>query len=247
MEKEKGEELVHYINEADSFRTRVFGIQDGLIGVGSIVLGAAGFSHNVLAVIIAGLLATIGQAFSMGIGEYISTRVRMQIINNEIKKEKYQLQKYPEMEKEELVQFYIKKGFNKETSEKIADFLLKNENVALEEMLMHELKVFPEEFESPVKLGFLMSLYLIIGGIIPLIPFIISYLIKQFQFNFAVASAMILIIITLGIFGIIGTKYTGLTKHKGALEQIGTGLIALIGSYVAGILLAHFIPATFLP
>ncbi|TRM73483.1 hypothetical protein DJ528_11655, partial [Sulfolobus sp. B5] len=148
---------------------------------------------------------------------------------------------------EELVQFYIKKGFSKETSEKIADFLLKNENVALEEMLMHELKVFPEEFESPVKLGFLMSLYLIVGGIIPMVPFIISYLIRQFQFSLAVASAMALIIITLGIFGIIGTKYTGLTKHKGALEQIGTGLIALVGSYIAGILLAHFIPATFLP
>lgn len=248
MEQEKGEELTHYINEADTFRTKVFGIQDGLIGVGSIILGAAGFSHDALAVTIAGLIATIGQAFSMGIGEYISTRVRMQVIENEIRKEKYQIENFPEKEKEELINFYVKKGFNRDEAEKIAGFLIKKENVVLEEMLMHELKVFPEEFEKPIKLGFIMALYLIIGGIIPMIPFIISYNFpKIFYFNYAVITAVMLVILTLGIFGYLGTKYTGLPKYRGALEQIGTGMIALIGSYIAGIILAHFIPTTFLP
>ncbi|AAK43343.1 hypothetical protein SULI_04980 [Saccharolobus solfataricus] len=247
MEKEKGEELVHYIHEADIFRTKVFGIQDGLIGVGAIALGAAGFSHDAIAVLVAGLIATIGQAFSMGIGEYISTRVRMQVIQNEIRKEKYQLKKFPEMEKQELVNFYMKKGFTKEVSEKIADYLLKNEDVALEEMLMHELKVFPEEFERPVKLGFLMSFYLIFGGLIPVFPFAISTYLKQFGFNFALITSILLVILTLGIFGILGTKYTGLSKPRGALEQIGTGLIALMGSYLAGVILAHFIPISYLP
>ncbi|ADX83409.1 VIT1/CCC1 transporter family protein [Saccharolobus islandicus] len=247
MKQEKGEELVHYIHEADTFRTKVFGIQDGLIGVGAIVLGAAGFSHDSIAVLVAGLIATIGQAFSMGIGEYISTRVRMQVIQNEIRKEKYQLRKFPDMEKQELVEFYIKKGFNKEVSEKIADYLLKNEDVALEEMLMHELKVFPEEFDSPIRLGFLMSFYLIIGGLIPILPFAIGAYFRQSEFNFALITSILLVIITLGIFGVLGTKYTGLSKHRGALEQIGTGLIALMGSYVAGMVLAHFIPVSYLP
>ncbi|WP_338599368.1 VIT1/CCC1 transporter family protein [Sulfolobus tengchongensis] len=247
MEEEKGEELTHYIHQADVFRTKVFGIQDGLIGVGAIVLGAAGFSHDAIAVLIAGLIATIGQAFSMGIGEYISTRVRMQVIQNEIRKEKYQLEKFPEMEKQELIDFYMKKGFSKDVSEKIAEYLLKNKNVALEEMLMHELKVFPEEFESPVKLGFLMSLYLIIGGLIPIFPFAISVYLQQFQFNYALITSILLVILTLGIFGILGTKYTGLRKYRGAFEQIGTGMIALIGSYIAGMLLAHFISVSYLP
>ncbi|MEM3349637.1 MAG: VIT1/CCC1 transporter family protein [Saccharolobus sp.] len=245
--EEKEEEYTHYIHEADVFRTKVFGIQDGLIGVGSIVLGAAGFSHDALLVLITGLIATIGQAFSMGIGEYISTRVRMQIIENEIRKERYQIEKYPEREKEELIEFYTKKGFSKEISEKIAEYLLKNKDVVLEEMLMHELKIFPEEFERPIKLGLLMSTYLIIGGMIPLIPFIISVNVKQFQFDYAVVTALLLVIITLGIFGYLGTKYTGLPKMRGIFEQIGTGLIAFIGSYFAGMIIAHFVPISFLP
>lgn len=241
MEKQISEPLKHYTDEADTFRTKVFGIQDGLIGVGSIALAAAGFSREPLLVVVTGLIATIGQAFSMGIGEYISTRVRMQIINNEIKKEKYEIEHFPEKEKNELIGFYLNKGFSREEAEKIAEKLMKNKTITLEEMMKEELKLAPEEFESPVKLGFLMSLYLIVGGLIPLIPFIISLFIR-IPFNYALIASTIIMLGSLGVFGIMATKYTGLSRHRGALEQVGTGLIALIGSYVAGLILGHFIP-----
>lgn len=242
MEKQAKEPVTHYMDEADTFRTKVFGIQDGLIGVGSITLAAAGFSKDPLLVVITGLIATIGQAFSMGIGEYISTRVRMQIIENEIRKEKYEIENFPEKERDELVRFYLRKGLIREDAERIADMLMKNKKIALEEMMREELKMHPEEFESPVKLGFLMSLYLIVGGLIPLLPFIFGLFLK-FSFDYALISSVILMIVTLSLFGIMATKYTGLTKTRGALEQIGTGLIALIGSYVAGLIIGHFIPA----
>lgn len=241
MEKQIKEPVTHYIDEADTFRTKVFGIQDGLIGVGSIALAAAGFSKDPLLVVITGLIATVGQAFSMGIGEYISTRVRMQIIENEIKKEKYEIENFPEKERDELIGFYLRKGFTREDAQKIAELIMKNKKVTLEEMMKEELKMNPEEFESPVKLGLLMSFYLIIGGLLPLFPFILS-LILRFDFNYALFSSMGIMLISLGIFGIMATKYTGLTKARGALEQIGTGLIALIGSYVAGLIIGHFIP-----
>ena len=240
------EPVVHYTGEADTFRTRVFGIQDGLIGVGSIALGAAGYSQDPLLVLVTGLIASIGQAFSMGIGEYISTRVRQQIIENEIRKESYEIEHYPEKEREELKQFYLEKGLPEEEAEEIARRLMKNKNVVLHEMLIHELKLFPEEFENPVKLGLLMSLYLVIGSIIPLSPFIISLFIK-IPFIYAVISSVILITATLGVFGAMASKYTGLSKARGAFEQIATGMLAMIGSYVGGLILAHFIPITSLP
>ena len=242
MENENIEEpVIHYTHEADTFRTRVFGIQDGLIGVGAIALGAAGYSEDPLLVLVTGLIATIAQAFSMGIGEFISTRVRNQIIENEIKKEKYEIEKYPEKEREELKQFYLSKGLPEEEAEEISRRLMKNKEVVLHEMMIHELKLFPEEFENPVKLGFIMAFYLIIGGVIPLIPFIISLFVKV-PFISAVISSIALVLITLGIFGVMTTKYTGLSKWRGAFEQIGTGLLALVGSYVGGMILGYFFP-----
>jgi len=242
MEKENIDEpVIHYTHEADTFRTKVFGIQDGLIGVGAIALGAAGYSEDPLLVLVTGLIATIAQAFSMGIGEYISTRVRKQIIENEIKKERYEIEKYPEKEREELKQFYLSKGLPEEEAEEISRRLMKNKEVVLHEMMIHELRLFPEEFESPVKLGFIMAFYLIIGGIIPLIPFIVSLFVK-IPFISAVISSIVLVLITLGIFGAMTTKYTGLSKWRGAFEQIGTGLLALVGSYIGGMILGHFFP-----
>ncbi len=246
MQESQKEPVIHYTNEADTFRTKVFGIQDGLIGVGSIAIGAAGFSQDPLVVVVMGLIATIGQGFSMGIGEYISTRVRMQVINNEIKKENYEISNFPEKERDELIGFYMRKGLGREESEKVADIVMKDKKVTLNEMMMHELRIFPEEFEDPVKLGFLMSLYLIIGGIVPLLPFILAMFIK-FNFDYALFSSVAIIVTTLGLFGSMATKYTGLHKSRGALEQVSVGIIALIGSYLGGVILAHFIPISYLP
>lgn len=244
--EEKPDQIQHRTGEADVFRTKVFGIQDGLIGVGSIALGAAGFSHSSLIVLVTGLIATVAQAFSMGIGEFISTRVRMQVFQNEIRKESYEIDNFPEKEREELISFYESKGISRDESSKIADILLKNKGVVLNEMMIHELKIFPEEFEAPAKLGLLMALYLVIGGLIPLIPFgLDTYL--GFNFQYALLSSGLLIVTTLSFFGILSTKYTGLPKWRGAFEQVSTGLIALVGSYVAGYLISLFIPANFLP
>ncbi|BAB67432.1 VIT1/CCC1 transporter family protein [Sulfurisphaera tokodaii] len=242
MENEKVEEpVLHYTHEADVFRTRVFGIQDGLIGVGAIALGAAGYSQDPLLVLVTGLIATIAQAFSMGIGEYISTRVRNQIIENEIQKERYEIEKYPEKEKEELKQFYLSKGLPEKEAEEIAERLMKNKDIVLHEMMIHELKLFPEEFEKPLKLGFIMALYLIIGGLIPLVPFILSLFVK-IPFMFSIISSILLVLLTLGVFGSMTSKYTGLSKFRGAFEQIGTGLLALVGSYIGGAIIGYFLP-----
>ena len=244
MEEKIHEPVVHHTHEADVFRTRVFGIQDGLIGVGSIVLGSAGFSQDPLLVIVAGLIATIAQAFSMGVGEYISTRVRDQILKNELRKEMFEIENFPEKEKQELKGFYIKKGISEDLAEQLADLLMRNKEVALQEMLTHELKIFPEEFESPVKLGFVMSLYLVIGGLIPLAPFIAGRLIPAIPFNVQVLTSVTLVESTLALFGVIASKYTGLSKSRGAFELVGTGTIALLGGYLGGILLSHIIPVS---
>ncbi|BBG24716.1 VIT1/CCC1 transporter family protein [Sulfuracidifex tepidarius] len=240
------EPVRHYTDEADKFRTKVFGIQDGLIGVGAIAIGAAGFEHDVIAVLVAGLIATIGQAFSMGIGEYISTRVRMQVIDNEIKKEKMEIEKYPNMEKEELVQFYLEKGFTEEEAKNIAEKLWKNKQSVLQEMMANELRIFPEDFENPVKLGFIMALYLVVGGLLPLSPFIVGYFVGG-DFDAFLVGSVVIALVSLGLFGAMGSKYTGLSRVRGALEQVGTGSLALIGSYMGGVILAHFFPVTLLP
>jgi len=92
-----------------------------------------------------------------------------------------------------------------------------------------------------------MALYLILGGILPVIPFGISWALPALGFRYATLASVALVLITLALFGSLGTRYTGLSKARGAMEQVGTGLLALSGSYVSGLILAHFLPSTLLP
>lgn len=239
----EGKEATHYTHEADKFRTVVFGMQDGLIGVGSIALGVAGYSTDPLAVVATGLIATVAQAFSMGLGEFISTRVRNQIIDREIRKEMREIEELPQKEMEELVGMYMKKGFNEGEAREISRRLMENKKVVLKEMMMEELKVNPEEFESPYKLGFLMALYLVVGGLIPLSPFLLGHFVR-FSFLYEIISSVVLTLSTLGIFGVLGTKYTGLPKWRGSMEQVIVGLLALMGSYYAGQLISTLLPSS---
>jgi Uncharacterized membrane protein len=235
---------VHYTSEADKFRTIVFGIQDGLITVGSIVLGAIGFSSgDFKLVLISALIALFGAAISMGIGEYISTRVRMQIFNNEIEKERKEIRKFPKKELDELKDFYMAKGLSEEDAERIASVLFKNEDVVLNEMMIHELKVFPEEFESPVKLGLIMFVYMLIGGLVPTAPVLVGYLLGLQNVILVGYAAVALTLATLAIFGVLSTKYTGLRPWRGAFEQVATGALALLISYLVGYALSALIGA----
>jgi len=240
------EELKHYTREADVFRTKIFGIQDGTIGTGAIIIGAAGYINDPVFVLIAGLLALVGQAFSMGIGEYISTKVRLRVLQNEIRKEEIEIEKYPEKEKEELIGFYMIKGLSRAEAEKVAEILMRDRKVVLYEMMIHELRMLPEEFEKPFKLAIIMSLYLVMGGLLPLLPFIAN-LFYKFNFIYSVISSIAIIVTLLGTFGIISSKYTGVSKLKSALEQISVGILALIGSYLAGYLISVILHSNLLP
>ena len=72
-------------------------------------------------------------------------------------------------------------------------------------MMIHELKVFPEEFESPVKLGLIMFVYTLIGGLVPTSPVLVGYLLGLQNVILAGYAAVALTLATLAIFGVLST------------------------------------------
>jgi VIT1/CCC1 family predicted Fe2+/Mn2+ transporter len=56
----------------NSLRAGVLGANDGIVSTAAVVVGVAGASTGVRAILIAGLVAVIGGAISMALGEYVS-------------------------------------------------------------------------------------------------------------------------------------------------------------------------------
>jgi predicted membrane protein (TIGR00267 family) len=92
-----------------------------------------------------------------------------------------------------------------------------------------ELGLVEERFEPPIKIGLIMLITFLIGGIIPIIPFFIL----QAPLNSLIVSA-ILTYSSLFIIGFWKTTFTDRHWIISGLEMVGVGIVALVVPYMIG-------------
>jgi predicted membrane protein (TIGR00267 family) len=227
----------HVLNEempdgiGSKLRELILGGQDGLVNVLGIVLGVAAATASTNMVIISGLAATIAESISMGAVAYTSTKAAKEYYLSLRKKEIHEMKTIPKQEKKEVKDIYFHKGFRGKLLNAVVEKITSSRKVWLETMLAEELRMFPEEFHSPMKSGIVVGLASIVGSLIPLIPF----------FFLPVETAVILslIICTLSLFvvGSIKAKVTIGTWWKAGIELALIGMAAALCSYGVGYLL----------
>src|SRR6185312_12063025 len=79
-------------------RAGVLGANDGIVSVAAIVVGVAGATQNLAAILTAGIAGLVGGAVSMALGEYISVSSQRDSERALIEKEKRELAEMPEEE-----------------------------------------------------------------------------------------------------------------------------------------------------
>src|SRR5664280_3272921 len=81
-------------------RAGIFGVSDGLVTNGSLILGFAGANpgHNIVR--LAGLAGLVAGGFSMASGEYISVRAHKELLEYEIGVERRSIEESPVQEQE---------------------------------------------------------------------------------------------------------------------------------------------------
>jgi len=218
-------------------RSIILGLNDGLISTFTLLVGVAAAtlvstgSNGI--VILTGIAAMISGAISMGLGEYISSKSEYNYIQNEIKKEKAEIELFPEEEKQEVKDMFEEMGFTGNTLDACVDTITSNKETWLSFLLKSELGL--EEPKRPVIGAVLTFLSFVIGALIPLSPYFL---------NLGVTSLIISSIssfLMLGLVGAIKTKITGESKKRGALEMLIIGAIAFICSYGIGLWLEQFL------
>jgi VIT1/CCC1 family predicted Fe2+/Mn2+ transporter len=68
------------LDDANTVRAGVFGVQDGIVSTFGLVMGVAGAQVSPETVLIAGIAGAFSGAVSMGAGEYVSVRVQHELI-----------------------------------------------------------------------------------------------------------------------------------------------------------------------
>lgn len=210
--------------ESSSIRDLVFGFGDGINTSLGIVAGVGGADVSSNIIILAAIVAMFTGAKAMAVQNYLAVRSQRQILQSEIKQEKWEIENLPEKEKEEIEDIYKAKGFSGAELEMIVKKITSDKKVWLDTMLTEELKLNFDIIGSPLKSAFRMFGSFLMGGILPIIPYFFAHGHIPLFIAIGVSLSASFVI------GAIKSKIANLSIMIGGLEMAGLGTgIALIG------------------
>ena len=216
-------------------RPAVFGAMDGLVtnvsliaGVGAGV-GAGGNSSQFI--ILTGLAGLAAGAFSMATGEYVSVSSQNELVQAEVRKERYELEHNSESERLELAETFRMRGVDPDLADKVASQLSAHPESALDLHVREELGVDPGELPSPLTAAAASLVTFALGALIPLIPYLAGH--------DSLATALGLAAVAAFAGGGVVARLTDRPFLRGALRQL------LLGAGAAGVtyLIGHLVGA----
>ncbi len=224
---EKGEEPWH--TRGLSIRDVIFGMNDGLLSIFSLVTGMSGATANdTHTVVLAGIAGTLAGAISMAAGAYVSVQSEREAQERQIFLEREELEAMPEEEEKELVVMFQLKGFTEEEAKGIASRMMEDKERTLEHMVREELGIDPGGLPEPWKAGVASGVSFVVGAAVPMLPFVL------FPPSWAMAMC---ILMSLGGFFVIGagrTVVTGKNPIRSGLQMFSIGTGAAIVTYLLG-------------
>lgn len=188
-----GQDMTYYMSNFDHseyhkgasgeyLKIIVFGGLDGIVTIFAIISGCIGASIDPIKIIFIGLGNLFADGLSMGLGEFASHKAEMDYIDSEMKRETWEIEYFPEEEKNEMYNIYTTRyGFSDEDAKSLVNLTFKNKRFFLEHMMVEELGLIAngDDKSSPVKRALIMFLSFMIFGIIPLVGFSLSILVPH--------------------------------------------------------------------
>jgi len=209
-------------------RAGVLGANDGIVSVAAVVVGVAGATPEVPAILTAGLAALVGGAISMALGEYVSVSSQRDSEHALIAKERRELATMPEEELAELTGLYEAKGLRLETARQVAVEL--TEHDALAAHLSAELGIDQEDVVSPWHAATASAIAFTIGGILPLLTILLPAEIR-------IPLTFVIVLAALAVTGYAAAWIGGSARGRSVLRLVVGGALALAATFAIGALL----------
>ncbi len=218
-------------------RDIILGWQDGVVNVLGLVLGVATATDNTRLIVISGLAALFAESASMAAVAYTSSKAAKDYYVRELRREQREVDETPESETREIRDIYYRKGFRDDELDRIVRKITSDKELWVETMMTEELRLFPEEYQNPVKSSAIVGVASVIGSLIPLIPFI--FLSPR---SGTPVSVTISVAVLFGT-GVVKARLTVGDWLKTGVEMALVGTGAALFGYVIGALLGSYLPA----
>lgn len=211
-------------------------MNDGLVTTIGFLAGVTISISELRFVLLAGVAEIVAGAFSMTIGAYLSTKSQREFFQSEVELERWEIERTPEKEAQELREIYKEMGFSGTELDIIVNRVAADKDLMLRIMKREELGLMDEHLDDPIKVALTMGIAFLGGSLPPILPyFFIS------SPSTAIWVAIFVSVLFLFVAGVVKTRLTMVNPWKSGLEMTFLGVLASAVGFGIGWLIEKII------
>ncbi|WP_315704338.1 MULTISPECIES: VIT1/CCC1 transporter family protein [unclassified Bradyrhizobium] len=212
-----------HFTASESVRDVVIGMADGLTVPFALAAGLSAAVVSTDVIVTAGLAEVVAGAIAMGLGGFLAARTDAEHYAAEEAREHAEIEHLREREIAEVAAIFRDYGLQGDTLTSVVNAIASDRKRWVDFMMRFELGLErPDPKRAPISAATIGGSY-IVGGLIPLIPYMLAH---------DITTALRISVVSTGValvaFGAIKGHFTGVNKIKSALQTL------LVGGLAAG-------------
>lgn len=216
-------------------RDIVYAVDTGLITTIAFLAGVSVSLVVTQDILLAGIAYIAAGAIAIFFGAYISTKAQQEFFQNQIEREKQEIEESPQKETEEIRDIFRDFGFEEGDLEVVVRRITADKELWLKFMIQEEIGVVPGTSDNPASIGLISAASFAVGTIPAIAPFFFVHLISRALLISAIGVAAFLFIL-----GVAKTRITKAPWFRSGIETlvfggISSGVGFLLGRVVVAL------------
>jgi len=207
-------------------RDIVIGMSDGLTVPFALAAGLTGAVSMTRIIVLAGLAEIAAGSIAMGLGGYLAAKGDAQHYDSERQREEREIVERVHDEEQEIYDIFSTYGVNQDESTPVLNALKRNPAAWVDFMMRFELGLEEPEPQRARNSAATIAVSYIIGGFIPLAPYM-----AMSDVYAALKWSVVITIIALAVFGYIKGRVAGISAIRSALQTTLTGGLAAAAAF----------------
>uniref|UniRef100_A0A5B7APL6 Vacuolar iron transporter n=1 Tax=Davidia involucrata TaxID=16924 RepID=A0A5B7APL6_DAVIN len=207
-------------------RDIIIGVSDGLTVPFALAAGLSGTNASSSIILTAGIAEVAAGAISMGLGGYLAAKSEADHYMKELKREQEEIISVPHTEAAEVAEILSQYGIEPDEYRPVVNALGKNPQAWLDFMMKFELGLEKPDPRRALQSALTIALAYIMGGLVPLIPYMFIPIARK-----AVVASAVVTLVALFIFGYAKGHFTGNKPLRSAMQTTLIGAIASAAAF----------------
>ena len=216
-------------------RDIVYAIDTGLVVTVSFLAGVSMSLVMRNRVILAGLVHIVAGTIAIFFGSYISTKAQKHFFENQIEREKREIEYDPQKETREIRDIFAEMGFTPDEQEIAVKRITANKDTWLKFMVQEEIGITPGYIDNPLEIGLISAASFLLGALPAIAPFFIFSDVAR-----ALAVSALSVLFFLFVLGMAKSRITKIHWFKSGIETLVIGAVSCSAGFFLGRIVAGY-------